>query len=438
MAIETTLTESPGAVAVELGQFQLMPGPKGEQGERGPRGYGIESAVLNEDFTLTLKFEDGSSYTTSSLRGEQGSKGEPGERGPVGPAGPGGGDMVESTYDPQGKSTDIFRYADDAAANAVKDVQAGNVRFADGQTFQEKLEAGDLKGDRGEAGPAGPAGPQGAEGEDGKDGDPGPAGKDGATWKPSVDGDTGLLSWTQDSSGDAPESVSIKGPKGDDGKDGAPGEQGAPGEPGAPGKDGAAAGFGTPTAEVDDSTGTPTVEVTASGENTEKVFHFKFTGLKGETGPAGAVGPAGPAGANGKDGAPGQTGPQGPEGPNRVSAATATDIKGLLKGNGSTVEPAQAGTDYVAPPKKLTVTLTNAGWNGDTEQTVTAQGVSADEEAQEIHVMPASKDIKAYMDAGVYCSGQGENELSFTCDAAPEADITVYVTVWELPKGAGG
>lgn len=55
---------------------------------------------------------------------------------------------------------------------------------------------------------------------------------------------------------------------------------------------------------------------------------------------------------NGKDGAAGaigQTGPQGDPGPNEVSTATATNITGLLKGNGSKVSAAQAGEDYEAP-----------------------------------------------------------------------------------------
>ena len=66
---------------------------------------------------------------------------------------------------------------------------------------------------------------------------------------------------------------------------------------GATGAQGAAAGFGTPTASVTNTVGTPSVTVTASGSNTAKVFNFAFTNLKGDTG---ATGPAGTytAGAN--------------------------------------------------------------------------------------------------------------------------------------------
>ena len=76
------------------------------------------------------------------------------------------------------------------------------------------------------------------------------------------------------------------------------------------GDPGAAAGFGTPTATATSlsSTAQPTVEVTASGANTAKVFAFAFGIPRGEKGDPGADG------KDGKDGAPGATGPQGPKG----------------------------------------------------------------------------------------------------------------------------
>ena len=62
---------------------------------------------------------------------------------------------------------------------------------------------------------------------------------------------------------------------------------------GQQGPAGAAAGFGTPTATVDQTTGTASVTVSASGPDTAKVFAFKFTGLKGDKGDTGAAGAPG-------------------------------------------------------------------------------------------------------------------------------------------------
>ena len=59
---------------------------------------------------------------------------------------------------------------------------------------------------------------------------------------------------------------------------------------GVKGDTGAAAGFGTPTATIDGNVGTPQVEVTASGENTSKVFNFAFKNMKGERGEKGPIG----------------------------------------------------------------------------------------------------------------------------------------------------
>lgn len=77
------------------------------------------------------------------------------------------------------------------------------------------------------------------------------------------------------------------------------GDAGDTGETGAPG---AAAGFGQATATVDESTGTPSVDVTTSGPDTAKVFNFAFSGLKGETGAKGDTGDKGDTGATGPQG----------------------------------------------------------------------------------------------------------------------------------------
>ena len=51
-----------------------------------------------------------------------------------------------------------------------------------------------------------------------------------------------------------------------------------------------AAGFGEPTATIDNNVGIPSVSVSASGLNTEKVFSFEFHNLKGEQGAQGIQG----------------------------------------------------------------------------------------------------------------------------------------------------
>ena len=62
-------------------------GPQGVPGQDGADGNGITSTVLNPDYTLTITFSDGTTYTTPSIRGaqgEQGVQGIPGEPGATG------------------------------------------------------------------------------------------------------------------------------------------------------------------------------------------------------------------------------------------------------------------------------------------------------------------------------------------------------------------
>ena len=123
---------------------------------------------------------------------------------------------------------------------------------------------------------------------------------------------------------------------------GVDGTNGTDGQNGTDGAPGAAAGFGTPTATVDNNTGIPSVTVTTSGEDTAKVFNFEFKNLKGEKGDTGATGATG---ANGQDGATGATGADGKS----VTAITLTkDSTGAITG----------GTATLSDQSQITITVT--------------------------------------------------------------------------------
>ncbi len=70
-------------------------------------------------------------------------------------------------------------------ANELENIDAGNVYFADGETFQSKLDAGKLTG------PAGPTGKTGATGATGATGPTGARGATGATGPTGPTGKTG-------------------------------------------------------------------------------------------------------------------------------------------------------------------------------------------------------------------------------------------------------
>ena len=82
-------------------------------------------------------------------------------------------------------------------------------------------------------------------------------------------------------------------------------------------------------------------------------------------------------------------------------------------------------------PKYVAVNLTAAGWSNN-QQTITVNGVSATETAQLIQPMPAIASQDAYISAGIICSSQAVNQLTFKCSTVPTDDISLYVVITEV------
>lgn len=115
----------------------------------------------------------------------------------------------------------------------------------------------------------------------------------------------------------------------------------------------------------------------------------------------------------------------------QLSGGTMT---GALTLNGEPTEDLQAAPkQYVDALKPLarTITLTTSGWSSNT-QTVTVSGVSATETAQLITPTPAIASQSAYYEAGIMCTGQAANSLTFTCQTVPTSNLTVYVVIQPL------
>lgn len=242
-------------------------GDKGDTGETGPRGPQGEQGIQGPTGPQGEKGDTGA----------QGPKGATGDTGPQGPKGDtGSGFKVLGYYDTAGALDEAkLATAQPGDAYGVGTAKPYDIYILNGTTGKfinngplqgAKGDKGDAgaqgpKGDQGDVGPTGPAGPTGPQGEVGPQGPTGPAGKDGAkgadglpgkdgadgapgkdgtngrdgvTFTPSMS-DDGDLSWTNDGGKANPQTVNLKGPKGDTGARGPQGEQGPKGEQGPAG-----------------------------------------------------------------------------------------------------------------------------------------------------------------------------------------------------------
>ena len=82
-------------------------------------------------------------------------------------------------------------------------------------------------------------------------------------------------------------------------------------------------------------------------------------------------------------------------------------------------------------PKSTLVTLPLSAWSNNT-QTVTVPGVLADESKQVIQPMPTIADQAVYSAAGISCTGQAANKLTFKAQTVPTEDVQVYVVIQEV------
>lgn len=131
-----------------------------------------------------------------------------------------------------------------------------------------------------------------------------------------------------------------------------------PASGGEPGPAGPAAGFGEVTATVDEGTGVPSVEVTASGPDTEKAFAFAFHNLKGTPG---ADGGPGPKGADGKDGLNGTNGKDGARGSQWFSGTALTGTSSSDVSSSSLTEDYLEGDYYLNTSYGYVYRCTTAG-----------------------------------------------------------------------------
>lgn len=149
---------------------------RGEDGQDGEDGNGIKSAVLNANYTLTLTFDDGTTYTTPSLRGAPGEDGDPGD------AGVGIASIKQTTTSSADGGTNVVTVTKTDGTSSTFSVKNGN-KGSTGDTGPQ--------GPQGATGPQGSTGPQGPQGEKGDKGDAGETGPQGPTGDTGATGATG-------------------------------------------------------------------------------------------------------------------------------------------------------------------------------------------------------------------------------------------------------
>lgn len=89
----------------------------------------------------------------------------------------------------------------------------------------------------------------------------------------------------------------------------------------------------------------------------------------------------------------------------------------------------QPAGNYAAPAKAKIVSLAIANWTGEAApfaQTITVEGMTTN---ANMIACPAPASLDVYGAAGVRCTEQAANSLTFTCEKAPETNLTVNILI---------
>lgn len=166
------------------------------------------------------------SVSVANVFGQQGKQGIKGEKGKTG-----------AVYFPVLKDG-VLSWVNNGGLPNPEPVDVKTIIAVGAQGIPGQRGADGKRGEKGAPGVRGLRGENGAIGKDGKDGANGADGKDGATFKPSYDDQSGVLSWTNDGGLPNPPPIVIKGKDGKDGKDGKNGKNGLGGANGKKGEKG--------------------------------------------------------------------------------------------------------------------------------------------------------------------------------------------------------
>lgn len=230
-----------GYSAYEIALQQGFEGSKDEWlralvGPKGETGVSVSDVRLNDDFTLTVTLDDGTEFTTESIKGEKGDKGQKGDKGDKGDTG-NGITFIRLNDD---YSLTLF-FSDGSYSNTEK-----SVRGPQGEQGIQGIQG--PKGDTGERGPQGQQGiqgvqgPRGQTGSQGQTGPRGPKGQKGDTGQRGPQGQVGPkgetgAAFTYDDF--TPEQLELlRGPRGQKGQTGQTGPQGLKGDTGQKGEKG--------------------------------------------------------------------------------------------------------------------------------------------------------------------------------------------------------